>query len=64
MEVPELPEIIGWGVGLGLRSDLDQGQEFEDCPSADLNTHLTGSQGGASTLIKEEAVFSDLTPLG
>ena len=29
------------GDGIGLHSDSDQGQEFEDCPSADLNTHFT-----------------------
>ena len=34
-------------------------QEFEDRSSADLNTHLTGYQGGARTPRKEEAVFSD-----
>ena len=33
----------GWGLGRGLPSDSDQGQEFEDSPSADLNTHLSSS---------------------
>ena len=30
------------GDGRGLHSDSDPGQEFEDRPSADLNTHLAG----------------------
>ena len=30
------------GVGGGLYSDSDPGQEFEDHPSADLNTHPMG----------------------
>ena len=29
------------GDEIGLHSDSDQGQEFEDRPSADVNTHLT-----------------------
>ena len=32
---------LGEGMGLDLHSDSDQGQEFEDHPSADLNTHPT-----------------------
>ena len=36
-----MPQVIGWGMGSGLHLDSDQGQEFEDCPSTDLNTHLT-----------------------
>ena len=35
-----MPQVVGWGMRLGLHSDSDQGQEFEDRPSADLNTHL------------------------
>ena len=42
-----------------LHSFSDQGPEFEDHPSADLNTHLTGYQGGATTPRKEEAGFSN-----
>ena len=30
------------GDGMNLLSDSDLGQEFEDSPSADLNTHLRG----------------------
>ena len=51
-------------MGGGLHSDSDQGQEFEDRPSADLNTHLTRPQGGAATPRREEVGFSHQTPLG
>ena len=53
------------GMGLGLHSYSDQGQGFEDHPSSDLNTYLTGYQGGAATSGKEEAGFSNPhSPLG
>jgi len=61
--VQELPQVIGQGMGRGLHSDSDQGQEFEDCLSADLNTHLTWYQEGAATPRKEEAGFPSPTPL-
>ena len=47
------------GDEIGLHSDSDQGQEFEDRPSADLNTHLIRYQGGAATPRKEEVGFSN-----
>ena len=34
-----MPPVIGWGMGGGLHSGSDQGQEFKDHPSADLNKH-------------------------
>ena len=37
-----MPQVIGLGMGRGLHSGSDQGQEFEDCTSADLNTYFTG----------------------
>ena len=49
---------IGWRMGLDLQSDSDQGQEFEDQPSADLNTQFTGYQGVAANPRKEEVGFS------
>ena len=39
-----MPQVIGWGMGLGLHSGSDQGQEFKDYPSTDLNKHH-GSPG-------------------
>ena len=39
VEVWELPQVVGWGKRGGLHSDSDQGQVFEDHPSADLNIH-------------------------
>ena len=62
VEVRELPRVIGWGMGWALHSDSDQGQESEDHPSVDLNTHLSGYQGGASTPRKEETGFPDPHP--
>ena len=47
----KLPQVIGQGMGLGLHSDSDQGQEFEDQPSADLNTQFTD--------IKEELLLPE-----
>ena len=34
-----MPQVTEWGMGLGLHSYSDQGQEFEDHSSVDLNTH-------------------------
>ena len=56
----------GWGVGAGLHSGSDQGQKFEDCPSADLNKHQDpGYQGGAATQRKRKRwSFPTPTPPG
>lgn len=43
-----MPPGAGWGMRGGLHSDSDTGQEFEDRPSADLNTHLTRASWPAS----------------
>ena len=59
MEVRELPQFSGWGMGLSLHSDSDKEQDFEDLPSADLIMCLVGYQGGAATLKKEEVGFSN-----
>ena len=55
MEAQDIPLVIGWGMEGGLHSGSDQGQEFENHLSADLNT---GYQGGATIPRKEEGVFS------
>lgn len=30
VQVPDLPQVLGWGMGWGLHADSQQGQEFED----------------------------------
>lgn len=62
MELRGLPQVTGWRMGCGLRSGSDQGQEFEDCPSADLNTHLTDTTDGLLLRKREEVIFADPTP--
>ena len=57
----------GCWVGDGIRPAFrfrPSTKEFVDHPSAGLNTHLTGYKGGAATPRKEEAGFSNTTPLG
>ena len=34
-----MPQVIGWGMGRGLHSGSDQGQELKDHPSTHLNKH-------------------------
>ena len=67
-----MPQVIGWGMGRGLHSRSDQGQEFKERPSADLKKHrdsprltLEGQilsyqipRGSCSWKKEEEADFS------
>ena len=39
VEAGDMPKVIEWGMGLGLHSGSDQGQEVKDHPSAYLNKH-------------------------
>lgn len=39
VEVREWPQVLGREMGWGLHSHADQGPDFEDRPSADLNTN-------------------------
>ena len=65
-----MPQVIEWGMGWGPHSGSDQGQEFKDHPSADLNKlwpcrvkySFTGYQGGATTGRKRKRQ-SSCTPL-
>ena len=34
-----MPQVIGWGMGRGLHSGSDQGQEIKDHLYADLNKY-------------------------
>ena len=54
-----MPQAVGWGMVLGLHSYSDQRQEFEDHPSAELNTQLTRYKGGAN----DASLTSFPTPL-
>ena len=55
----------GWEVGGGVHSDSDQGQEFEDQHSADLNKHLDRVPRRSHYWKNEEkAVFSHPHPSG
>ena len=59
----ELPQVIGWGLGSGLHSDSDLGQEFDDCPYADLNKHQDQiPRRSYYSKTEEEAVFSHPHP--
>ena len=58
-------QVIGQAMGGGLHSGSDQGQEFEDHPSADWNKHHDRSQFdllGSNTLLldtKEELLLKE-----
>ena len=61
--VGELPRVVGGGGG-DAYIQIRPRAVCEDHPSADLNTLLTRSQGGAAAPRKEERAFPDPTPLG